>query len=150
MSTDPHGQHNQPLPKPNDNPSSHDLLIEDIKERKAFGLKKYGQPLRAHNGRDTLLDAYEEILDLAVYLRTLRSERETVAVKGCWAASVDGEVSPRTVSDTEIGAIVNALCTFYEVPVPHGVSDSKLREIWASRKDHERIKLVKVSVQVVE
>lgn len=48
--------------------SVHDLLIKYIKERKAFGLRKYGTPLQVDNGRDPLADALEEILDVAVYL----------------------------------------------------------------------------------
>lgn len=48
--------------------SVHDILIEHIKERKAFGLRKYGTPLQVDNGRDPLADALEEILDVAVYL----------------------------------------------------------------------------------
>ena len=78
MSLDPHGQTNQPLPKANEHPSVHDLMVADIRARAEFGLQKYGQPLRAFNGRDTLRDAYEEILDLGVYLRTLTYEKDAV------------------------------------------------------------------------
>lgn len=59
----------QPLPIPNDGPSCHDLVIEDLKKRKEFGLRKYGSPLQPNNGRSMLQDAYEEVLDLAAYLR---------------------------------------------------------------------------------
>lgn len=59
----------QPLPIPNDNPSCHDLVIADMEERKQFGLRKYNSLLQPHNGRSFLQDAYEEVLDLAVYLR---------------------------------------------------------------------------------
>lgn len=63
-------------PTPNDNPSCHDLVIADMAERKAFGLRKYNSLLQAHNGRSFTLDAYEEVLDLAVYLRgKLEEER---------------------------------------------------------------------------
>lgn len=54
----------------------HDLLIEDIKKRKELGEKKYGEPLKAFNGRNALIDAYQEVLDLAVYLRQEIEERE--------------------------------------------------------------------------
>lgn len=47
----------------------HDLVEEDIASRKRIGVKKYGMPLQANNGRDMLWDAYEEALDLAIYLR---------------------------------------------------------------------------------
>lgn len=45
------------------------LLVADMRERHEHGLKTYGTPLRAHNGRSHLIDAYQEALDLAVYLR---------------------------------------------------------------------------------
>lgn len=60
----------QEPPKSNDNKSAHDLVIEDMAARKQFGLKKYGTLLQPGNGRDALQDAYEEALDLCVYLRT--------------------------------------------------------------------------------
>lgn len=60
-----------PEPKPiaNDAPSIHDLVIRDIEDRKQFGLQKYGTTLQPGNGRRSLVDAYQEVLDLAVYLR---------------------------------------------------------------------------------
>jgi len=47
----------------------HDLVIDDLRGRKLFGLEKYGTTLTIGNGRDGLMDAYEEALDLVVYLR---------------------------------------------------------------------------------
>jgi hypothetical protein len=52
-----------------------DLVIEDIEARKKVGLERYGTLLQAHNGRDALMDAYQEALDLAVYLRQAIEER---------------------------------------------------------------------------
>lgn len=56
-------------------PAIFDLMMQDIEERKATGIKTYGEALRAHNGRDPLIDAYQEALDLAVYLRQELYER---------------------------------------------------------------------------
>lgn len=67
----------QQLPVPNDGPSMHDLVAEDMMARKAHGLRKYNSLLQAFNGRSALQDAYEEILDLAVYLRQAIEEQET-------------------------------------------------------------------------
>lgn len=53
-----------------------DLVVEDMKTRDHEGLEKYGVRLQAHNGRDVLLDAYQEALDLAVYLRQAIYERD--------------------------------------------------------------------------
>lgn len=46
-----------------------ELVIEDMRQRDQEGRRKYGTPLQASNGRDALKDAYQEVLDLAVYLR---------------------------------------------------------------------------------
>lgn len=46
-----------------------ELVIADARERDGVGRVKYGTPLTSHNGRDSLLDAYQEAQDLAVYLR---------------------------------------------------------------------------------
>lgn len=59
----------QPLPVGNDLPVMHDLVIEDLRRRLEVGIRRYGQPLQPFNGRNALRDAYEEVLDLAVYLR---------------------------------------------------------------------------------
>lgn len=70
----------QQLPVHNDQISCQDLVIADIEARKALGLKKYGTLLQPFNGRSFLQDAYEEVLDLAVYLRgKLEEERQTNA-----------------------------------------------------------------------
>lgn len=52
------------------------LVIADMQERDRIGTAKYGTPLRVHNGRDALLDAYQEALDLVVYLRQVIEERQ--------------------------------------------------------------------------
>lgn len=66
----------QQEPVPNDGPSMHDLVAQDMMDRKAFGLGKYGTRLQPFNGRDPLKDAYEEVLDIAVYLRQCLYERD--------------------------------------------------------------------------
>lgn len=53
-----------------------DLVVADMKARKEFGIAKYGTPLRTRNGRSFLWDAYQEALDLAIYLRGLIEEEE--------------------------------------------------------------------------
>lgn len=44
-------------------------LVKDMEARDAFGREKYGTPLQRDNGRDALADAYQEALDLCVYLK---------------------------------------------------------------------------------
>lgn len=53
----------------------HPMVIEDIERRAELGEERYGERLRAHNGRSALIDAYEEALDLAIYLRQEIEER---------------------------------------------------------------------------
>ena len=62
---------NDPQPKPAQNtlPAVWELVIADMRERDKIGRRKYGVPLQPHNGRDPLVDLYQEILDSAVYLR---------------------------------------------------------------------------------
>lgn len=76
MSDERDPDRDQALPVPNDTEAIHDLVAADLAERKSFGTRKYGTPLQAHNGRDALLDAYEEALDLCVYLKQAMVERE--------------------------------------------------------------------------
>lgn len=76
MSTTRDPNTDQVAPVPNNGPSCHDLVIADMDERKQFGLQKYNSLLQPNNGRSFLQDAYEEVLDLAVYLRgALEEER---------------------------------------------------------------------------
>ncbi len=61
---------------PNDLPAVWDLVVADMQGRDAVGRQRYGVPLQPHNGRDMLRDAFEEALDLCVYLRGLLYERD--------------------------------------------------------------------------
>ena len=65
----------QPQPKANNNAHISDLVCVDLRYRKQEGIKKYGVPLQADNGRDALQDAYEEALDLCQYLKQAIIER---------------------------------------------------------------------------
>lgn len=68
----------QPEPDPiqNDKPAVWGLVIADMRERDSFGVKKYGHHLQPNNGRDALVDAYQEALDLCVYIRQVIFERD--------------------------------------------------------------------------
>lgn len=65
----------QPPPVHNESRPIWDLVIEDMTTRNTVGIERYGTPLQAHNGRDALVDAYQEALDLVVYLRQAIEER---------------------------------------------------------------------------
>lgn len=66
----------EPAPTDGEGHAIWDLVIADMRERDAFGREKYGKPLRAGDGRRTLRDAYQEALDLTVYLRRAIYESE--------------------------------------------------------------------------
>ena len=57
-------------------PAVWDLVRQDMLERDRQGQQRYGTRLRGHNGRDPLVDAYQEALDLCVYLRQAIYERD--------------------------------------------------------------------------
>lgn len=52
----------------------HKVLV-DLINRSEHGQKTYGTFLQSHNGRNALLDAYEEALDLCMYLRQALDEQ---------------------------------------------------------------------------
>jgi hypothetical protein len=83
----------QPDPIKNDLPASWDLVIEDfagaygsvprgaeviedMRGRDNFGFEKYGVRIQPKNGRDNLVDAYQEILDGLVYFRSALYEED--------------------------------------------------------------------------
>lgn len=57
-------------------------MIEEMKERDQLGRKRYGVPLTSGNGRDALVDAYQEGLDFAVYLMAWLDEQGAFNYKG--------------------------------------------------------------------
>lgn len=66
----------QPLPVVNTHPDIQSMVIADIEARRQVGIQRYGTALQAHNGRDMLLDAYEEAMDLTIYLKGCMVERD--------------------------------------------------------------------------
>lgn len=65
----------QPAPVPTGGRPVWELVIEDMQARDHVGRQRYGMPLQAGNGRDALIDMYQELLDAAVYCRQLIAER---------------------------------------------------------------------------
>lgn len=65
----------EPDPIPNEKTPIVDLVLADLTVRSLLGKKKYGTLLQAHNGRDALVDAYQEAMDLCMYLRQALAEK---------------------------------------------------------------------------
>ena len=69
----------QQLPVVNDLPAVQDLVIQDVEERKALGISRYGTMLQPLNGRNGFRDLYEELLDAVNYMRQVQEERLQMA-----------------------------------------------------------------------
>lgn len=67
----------QPAPEPGQQ-NVGEAVIRDMEARIALGKERYGTALQTFNGRDALIDAYEEVLDLAMYLKQRLMELETL------------------------------------------------------------------------
>ncbi len=65
-----------PAPVKNDHPAIWPIVVKEMMQRDQTGRGRYGVALQPHNGRDALLDAYEEALDLCAYLRQAIYERD--------------------------------------------------------------------------
>lgn len=52
------------------------LVIEDLLSRVKKGVETYGEPLKSDNGRDPLVDLYQELLDGAMYIRQELEQRK--------------------------------------------------------------------------
>lgn len=81
MTTNKASKH-QKDPKKNDLPCVQDMVIADLEARKKVGIERYGTILQPHNGRDTLMDLYQELLDACNYVRQVIYERDNPQPKG--------------------------------------------------------------------
>lgn len=86
----------EPAPQPNDWPTVHDIAASALLQRKAWGVQKYGTPLQPFNGRNALVDAFQEMLDGAAYVQQALIEQgeQLAVVKEVlkfldWSAAVD-------------------------------------------------------------
>lgn len=69
----------EPAPVPHRGEYVINLVMKDLSERAREGKKKYGTFLQANNGRNALVDAYQEAMDLCMYLRQkIEEEREAI------------------------------------------------------------------------
>lgn len=113
----------QRLPVPNDGPSMHDLVADDVRRRhpggrapeiadvvrdlaarKQLGLERYGSLLQAGNGRDALRDLHEEQLDSLVYCRQWLEENDeehawTLVMRRVYRDLLTGALTVRRVMD---------------------------------------------------
>lgn len=55
-----------------------DQVIDDLVERKQLGIERYGIALNANSDKNLLQEAYEEAMDLAIYLRAEIERRDKI------------------------------------------------------------------------
>ena len=60
---------------------SWNAVMQDMLERNEVGAKKYNKYLNPNTSEDMIQHAYEEALDLAVYLKTLIMQRDQTTEK---------------------------------------------------------------------
>jgi hypothetical protein len=89
----------QVLPTANEYPCVQDVVIADIEDRKKLGVERYGTLLQPFNGRDSILDWYEELLDGAIYARQLMIER--VLTKFEWRVLLMNGQSINSLSEND-------------------------------------------------
>jgi hypothetical protein len=71
------------------------FIHKDLLEREAYGREEYNGPLVTNDGRDNDWDAYQEALDLAVYLRKGILEREMFEARVATLHSAMGKQATR-------------------------------------------------------
>lgn len=100
-----------PEPKATDpRQSAHWLVCADLMDRAALGQQKYGVPLLADNGRDHLRDAYQELLDLAAYLRMEleQQQAEEVPIPYEVATLAPNTTQPHSMTLDEMATILTS------------------------------------------
>jgi hypothetical protein len=53
-----------------------EIVKTDLDARNELGMRVYKKPMQPHDGRNSLQDAYEEALDLVMYLKKALVEQE--------------------------------------------------------------------------
>jgi hypothetical protein len=68
-------------------------VVEDFEARIQLGISRYGHPLQTHNGRDAVLDAYEELMDAAHYLKQAYLEGKSPKMRLAYICVLDWVVA---------------------------------------------------------
>lgn len=84
-----------------------DLVIDEMKARDTVGRDRYGTPVQALNGRRSLRDAGEEVLDAAVYIRQTIEELKLLA-------SDLHQARNHVVADADVGDLLDAVFVKYQ------------------------------------
>jgi len=63
-------------------PSITSNIRNDLEDRAQKGLSEYGTYLQSYNGRNATMDAYQESLDLLMYMKQMEMEEKTETLTG--------------------------------------------------------------------
>lgn len=77
-----------------------DMVLKDLIERREAGTKKYGTSLKTFNGRNALIDAYQEATDLTVYLRQRIEEERSCDGKPVPPIELRSSITVRLIQKT--------------------------------------------------
>jgi len=95
----------EPMPTGRGEPVT-EQLIEMLRQRSEMGVAKYGTVLRTNNGRNALMDALQESLDMNQYLmqRVMELDRrggldDLVRTYGLWAAETFVSQTPESICE---------------------------------------------------
>ena len=125
---------------PNGNTYTQDMVMQDIANRKQVGIDTYGKALSPFNGRSSLIDAYEEALDLTMYLANQLREEEQLATMA-WDRAVayqDAVYADSTISSSfadDMADALRLLSTRFEKPS----HIQQIRDIQNERLDREEV-----------
>lgn len=102
------------------------LVIADLQTRSDTGAKKYGSVLKSDNGRDALIDAYQEAMDLVMYLRQLIEEKVTKWGEFTQKHLTTGELANAQLRDfVPMGEVVPIPMVEFFRPIPDPAVSSK-------------------------
>lgn len=107
----------EPEPMPTKNelpymwPKAIDRIIEIARQRDDFGAKKYGTRLQPFNGRDPLVDAFQEGLDKLVYIEQELFERpyKDAVIEAAIAFATNSDPWLNTTLTTKLRQAVDSL-----------------------------------------
>lgn len=107
------------------------LVIVDINRRREVGIERYGSALLPFNGRSTLVDLYEELIDAVTYTRSMLRMQEAarpLLVEAVAAALVGvGIQGDETESGEEIAAEI-AVRTILDTFTSWGFAPTKIAD----------------------
>ena len=92
-----------------------DWLRADMRERHELGVKKYGTPLRVWNGRDPVVDAYQEALDLVVYTQQARARLEALSLRKLATSTPSSTLNVRLTLDLAFHNALQIACHLGEL-----------------------------------